>query len=537
MLCAPLLSTFFGGLEYRNARLLTELRSAIERTEEERARSESIIAGIGDGISIQDVQFKVLYQNQIHKDLIGDHPGEYCYRSYEKRETICEGCPVALTFLDGNIHNAERSLVTPEGRRYFEIMASPLRNARGEIIAGIEAVREITERKRAEEEKKKLEDQLRQAQKMEAVGQLAGGIAHDFNNILSAITGYGELLEMKVTGNEQLRTYVEQILISSEKAAGLTHSLLAFSRKQVMNLRQVNLDELISRVARLLARLIGEDIEVKTLLKDADMVVMADSGQIEQVLMNLATNARDAMPSGGCLTISSELVEFDREYIKAHGYSVPGTYALVSVSDTGTGMDERTMERIFEPFFTTKEMGRGTGLGLAIVYGIIKQHNGYINVYSEEGKGTVFKIYLPAARSEVRPEDYTESAVALPGGNESILLAEDDPALRKLARTVLEEVGYKVIEAEDGEDALRKFIENKELVRLLILDMVMPKRNGREVYGEITKMKPDIRALFMSGYTADIIQKKGMLTEGVDLMVKPMSPKELLVRVREVLDR
>lgn len=266
---------------------------------------------------------------------------------------------------------------------------------------------------------------------------------------------------------------------------------------------------------------------------------MADSGQIEQVLMNLATNARDAMPKGGPLTIETKSIKIDEEFIKAHGYGEERMYAVVSVTDTGVGMDEKTREKIFEPFFTTKETGKGTGLGLAMVYGIIKQHNGYINCYSELGKGTSFKIYLPLFESMPVSKTVTEgAAVAVPtGGTETILVAEDEESVRRLMKEVLEEDGYKVIEAADGEEAVNKFMENKDKIDLLLLDIVMPKMNGKEVYERIKKIKPDIKLLMASGYPADFITQKGIIEEGFNFVAKPMSPTKLLMKVRGVLDK
>jgi PAS domain S-box-containing protein len=383
---------------------------------------------------------------------------------------------------------------------------------------------------------KLLENQLRQSQKMEAVGQLAGGVAHDFNNILTAIIGYANLLLMKMPDRESGRAFVEQILSASERAAHLTHSLLAFSRKQIIDLRPVSLNEIISRVEKLLGRVIGEDIEFKTWLADADLPVLADSIQIEQVLMNLAANARDAMPDGGMLLIVTEPLELGEEFVRAHSYGKPGRYAYMAVTDTGVGMDEKTRNRIFEPFFTTKEVGKGTGLGLSMVYGIVKQHNGYITVDSEPGKGTTFKIYLPLVRPPAE-EKNTKQPAAAARGTETVLLAEDDVAVRNLTRSVLEDFGYRVIEAADGEEAVRKFGENKGAVDLLVLDIIMPKKNGKEAYQEIRKIQPDIRALFTSGYTADIVHKKGILDTGLDFVLKPITPTEFLKKVREVLDR
>jgi PAS domain S-box-containing protein len=391
-------------------------------------------------------------------------------------------------------------------------------------------IRDVTERK-------KLEEQLLQAQKMEAVGLLAGGIAHDFNNILSAIMGYGYLLQTKMSSDDPLREDVDQILVSADMAAEVTHSLLAFSRKQILDPKPVNINVLVKRLGKLLSRLIGEDIQLNTNFTDKDVICMADASQIEQVLLNLATNARDAMPQGGHLTLDTQFVELDDTFIGVHGYGEPGMFAVISVSDTGIGMDKETMAKIFEPFFTTKEVGKGTGLGLAMAYGIIKQHNGYINVYSEPEKGTTFRVYLPSVKST--EEGIVKAAIEpVPsGGTETILVAEDDRALRKLFSTVLEAYGYKVILAEDGEEAVIQFMDNKDKIQLVMLDMIMPKKSGKEVYDEIIKLRPGIKTLFSSGHTADRTDKDRILKEGIDFIMKPVSPKDLLKKVREVLDK
>jgi CheY-like chemotaxis protein len=329
---------------------------------------------------------------------------------------------------------------------------------------------------------------------------------------------------------------VLHIVDSAKRAATLTQSLLAFSRKQVMVPRQVDLNDIIRRVERLLKRLIGEDIELITELSEGELLVLADAVQIEQVLMNLATNARDAMPAGGRFTLRSEQVSVDRHFGGADEVA-PGSYALITVSDTGMGMDAHTREKIFEPFFTTKEMGQGTGLGLAIVYGIVNQHGGAINVSSEPDKGTVFKIYLPIA-SPVSAESRTPvDHGAVPHGTETILVAEDDQVLRQFTRTLLEEFGYSVIEALNGEDAVRQFREHAGRIRLVLLDTIMPRKNGKEAYKEIAAIMPGIKAIFMSGYTADIIDRKGLLEEGLDFIQKPMPPRELLTKIRQALDQ
>jgi PAS domain S-box-containing protein len=381
---------------------------------------------------------------------------------------------------------------------------------------------------------KRLERQLFQAQKMEAVGQLAGGIAHDFNNILTAIIGYGNLLKAQMP-DSPLMTYLNHILDSADKAAKLIQDLLAFSRRQMISPRLINLNEIVREIEIILSRLIGDDIELFVQYADS-MTVIADGTQIEQVLMNLATNARDAMPKGGSLFINTELAYIDDRFIKTYGYGRAGEYALITFSDTGSGMDEKTKEKIFEPFFTTKEVGKGTGLGLAMVYGIVKQHNGYVNVYSEPGNGTTFRIYLPLMRKETGGEKEPEP-LTLTGGKETILLAEDDFPVRKFIRVLLEGVGYTVIEAGDGGEALKAFVEHKDLIKMLILDIMMPKKNGKEVFENIRELNPKVKALFISGYTSDIVHQKKIVEDGFDVISKPVSSVKLLTKVREILGK
>lgn len=393
----------------------------------------------------------------------------------------------------------------------------------------------IIVRKRVEEEKDKLHVQLLQSQKMEAVGQLAGGIAHDFNNILTAMMGYGQMLKMKMKEEDPLKRYADDIISLSHDAANLTQSLLAFSRKQIMEPNPVRLNEIVSKMEYLLAKILKEDIQLRTALSKEDLIVMADKGRMEQVLMNLATNARDAMPKGGLLSIKTEKVNIDTAFLGERGYGKQGQYALLSFTDTGTGMNRETKEKMFEPFFTTKEVGKGTGLGLSIVYGIVKQHDGYIDVYSEPGQGTSFKIYLPLVQAtveEVAPPDLR------PGerGNETVLMAEDETKVRVFIKELLEEFGYKIIEAADGVEAVRKFVLYKDNIQLVILDLIMPNKNGKEAYEEMKKIKPDFKALFMSGYTGDILQEREILEEGLNFLSKPILPSSLLKKIREMLN-
>ena len=446
----------------------------------------------------------------------------------EDRKSVMEQAENALS--GRAVPPLEHRIIHKDGKlRWVKNTVVPHYDEHGPLISYDGLVKDITEIK-------KLEEQLRHVQKMEAIGQLAGGIAHDFNNILNAILGFGNLIKDKMKKDDPNIPYLEEVLDAGERATHLTRSLLTFSRKQVPDIKPVDVNDIVSGIGKMLSRIIGEDIKLRTSLSEKELIVMADHGQIVQVLMNLATNARDAMPDGGVMTIRAEQIELDKEFIKAHGYGNPGEYALITVTDTGKGMSETTRERVFEPFFTTKEMGKGTGLGLAIVYGIVKQHNGYINVYSEPGMGTTFKIYLPFIR---RGAEEKERRVIPPpmGGTETILVAEDDPAMRRLMKDVLGRFGYTVIIAEDGEDAINKFTEHKERIALIILDMIMPRKSGKEAYESIRGVRPDVKTVFLSGYTDDIILKKGMPDGDVVLLLKPVSPSDLLRKVREVLDR
>jgi PAS domain S-box-containing protein len=441
-----------------------------------------------------------------------------------------DACTVKMKALyDKGFFEGEITLLAKDGRRIPVLIRSKvIYDNDGRYLMSDAVLRDITE-------KKHLEAQLFQAQKMEAVGLLAGGVAHDFNNILTVVVGYGSLLLNKTETDNTARGYVEQVLAAAERATSLIRNLLAFSRKQIINPKPVHLSEVVKNLEKLLTRLISEDIELKLYLAHQEASVLADASQIDQVLMNLAINAKDAMPDGGTLIIETELVEIDEAYVRQHVFAQPGQYMLLSMTDTGKGMDAKTKGKIFEPFYTTKEVGKGSGLGLAMVYGIIKQHNGYINVYSEPGKGTTFKLYLPVVAQEA---EQLATAVLQPvsGGTETILLAEDAVTVRDLAKNILEEYGYQVIVAENGVDAIEAYTAHPEIA-LLILDVIMPGKNGKEVYAEIRGLRPDIKALFMSGYTANIIHKKGVLESATEFISKPFSPNAFLRKVREVLDK
>jgi PAS domain S-box-containing protein len=393
-------------------------------------------------------------------------------------------------------------------------------------------------------ERRALEQQLRQSQKMEAVGRLAGGIAHDFNNLLMVISGYSEFLLERLGAEPHLRGPAQEIARAAERASSLTRQLLAFSRKQMLAPRIVNLNDVATENIKMLTRMIGEDIDLVMVPSPNLWPVRADAGQIEQVIMNLAVNARDAMPSGGKLTIETSNVALDEDYARFHAPLRPGDYVMIAISDTGAGMDSDTQSHIFEPFFTTKGT-KGTGLGLSTVYGIIKQSGGYIWVYSEVGRGTTFKIYLPRIASTGE----TAAQVAAPGfsnndvrnnnvepGTETILLVEDEANLRYLARQYLEKQGYKVIEAADGAVAMQIAVAHEKIIHLLLTDVIMPGMNGRELAQRISEIRPNVKILYMSGYTENVIGHNGMLDAGVRLLQKPFNLRDLKSKVREVLD-
>ncbi|HEY0321200.1 MAG TPA: response regulator [Pyrinomonadaceae bacterium] len=380
-------------------------------------------------------------------------------------------------------------------------------------------------------------EQLRQSQKLESVGQLAGGIAHDFNNLLTAINGYSELTLRRLQTADPLRQNIVEIKKAGDRAASLTRQLLAFSRKQVLQPKVLDLNSIVSDLEKMLCRLIGEDLELRTVLEPQLGSIKADPGQIEQVLMNLTVNARDAMPHGGKLIIETENVYLDKDYAGQHIAVNPGPYVMLAVSDTGTGMDEKTRARIFEPFFTTKEAGKGTGLGLSTVYGIVKQSGGNIWVYSEVGRGTSFKVYLP--RVDEGAQEYKRSAEPEEAiqGAETILLAEDDDMVRKLASEVLSLYGYQVLEAANGGAALLICERHKEPIHLLVTDVIMPEMSGRELANRLSQLRPEMKVLYMSGYTDNAIVHQGVLDEETHFIQKPFAPDALARKVREVLGK
>jgi PAS domain S-box-containing protein len=428
-----------------------------------------------------------------------------------------------------SVEHYESVRVTKDGRHLsMSISVSPIRDSAGNIVGASAIARNMTSQKKAE-------DQLRQAQKMEAVGRLAGGVAHDFNNILGVITACGELLRDRVD-SKAASPYIDNIKKAADRGASLTRQLLAFSRKQVVQPQVLDLNERLKETGKLLRPLMGDDVEITINSKSNSALVEVDPGQLDQILLNLAVNARDAMPRGGKFILDTALVEFDDMFAQQHLPMTAGKYVLLAVSDTGIGMDESTVLRIFEPFFTTKELGKGTGLGLATVYGIVRQSGGHIWVYSEPGRGTTFKIYLPSAEAKLGVAPLSEAEVVLPKRHgTSILLVEDDEIMRSLTKQMLEEHGFTVIEAQDGTAALKIVASNSAPIDLMLTDVVMRGMSGPELGLRLRNLHPDLKVLYMSGYTGELIAEHDVLQPGVTLLEKPFTRAALLTTIHTVL--
>jgi signal transduction histidine kinase len=395
---------------------------------------------------------------------------------------------------------------------------------------------ELEERKRAEAEREKLQEQLIQAQKMESIGTLAGGIAHDFNNILTGIIGYSHCTLNDMSDDDPRRHNIERILEAADRATHLTRDLLLFSRNRVGERGVIDLNLVVEKAGTFLQRIIGDTVLLKSMLHSDPLPVLADSHQLEQVLMNLALNARDAMPQGGAITLQTSRAIVQQDCVTTKGCGKPGAHALLTVSDSGTGMEEETLQRIFEPFFTTKDVDKGTGLGLSVVYGIVKQHDGFIHVDSEPGHGTTFSIYLPLMAGELPMKTDQLDYSATARGSETILLAEDDDLVRNMVASVLKEAGYRVIEAVNGEDAVQKFRNHTGSIQLLLFDLIMPRMNGQEACDEIRKTRPEVKVIITSGYAPDIVSRKASVDKGIHLLYKPVAPQDLLQTVRNILD-
>ena len=511
-------------------------RGAATRLEEQIRRAkkewEQTFDTVPDPVLILDEQFRIRRANRATTRVLGlefsQLIGQPCYQVVHGRAEPPRECPLQRMLVSGK--EARCDIEEPRLGKVFDATATPLHNSGSAVLGCVEVLRDISERKRAEE-------QLRQSQKMEAVGQLAGGVAHDFNNLLTAIIGYSDLLRARLREGDRLRKYVQEIKKAGERAASLTRQLLAFSRRQVMVPQVLDLNSVVGNVQKMLRRLIGEDIDLLTVPGPGLGRVKADPGQMEQVILNLVLNARDAMPQGGKLTIETGNVDLDESYTRSHLDVTPGPYAMLVVSDSGCGMDAETLSHIFEPFYTTKEEGKGTGLGLATVYGIVKQSGGHISVASDPGKGTTFKIYLPRVEESIVPVRASRAAGKSSRGTETVLLVEDDLTARDVVREVLQSRGYTVLEANGSNEALE--IGERHVSRpihLMLADVVMPEMSGPRLADRLACLYPKMKVLYMSGHTDAAVARHVKLSRDVPYLQKPFAAEVLARKVRELLD-
>ena len=491
---------------------------------------QALLDAIPDNLVSLSPDLKIRWVNRVTSETLGKDTselvGDYCYGFWHGRSEPCEECPVRESLRSGK---PESGIVrSPDGRTY-ELRSVPIRDDNGTVVSVVEVGRDITEMKR-------MEERLLQSHKMEAVGRLAGGVAHDFNNLLTVITGYSELLLSHLGEDDPRREEAEQIRKAGNRAAALTRQLLAFSRRQVLQPEVLDLNRVVQELETMLRRLIGENMDLATSLAAGLGKVKVDPGQIEQVVVNLVVNARDAMPGGGKLTIRTANVVTDGEAARGDGTVPSGSYVLLEISDTGCGMDPGTIANIFEPFFTTKEVGKGTGLGLATVYGIVKQSGGHISVTSDPGKGATFHIYLPRIEESAAEPKTVPASTASTCGQETVLLVEDSEVVRRLVREILERNGYNVLEASQGSDAILVCSGHKGAIHLILTDVVMPGMSGRELCTRLTPLYPGVKVIYMSGYTDDAIGHHGVLEPGTAYLQKPFTPNALERKVREVLD-
>ena len=518
-----------------------ERRRAEAALTREREFLRAVLENVQDGIVACDARGVLTLFNRAFREFHGQAaqglPADEWARQYDlyqsdgKTPLAKEEVPLFRALRGEWVRDGEMA-IAPKGAapRTLWVSGQPIRGAGGEKLGAVVVMRDVTERQR-------LEAQVRQVQKMEAVGRLAGGVAHDFNNLTQVITGYGELLLDRLPEVDPTRELVGEMKKAGERAAALTRQLLAFSRQQVIAPRVLDLNAVVADVEKMLLRLVGEDVALTTALDPLLGRVRADPGQVEQVLLNLVINARDAMPRGGKLTIETRNVELDEGYARLRPEALPGPYVLLAVSDTGVGMDEATRARVFEPFFTTKELGKGTGLGLATVYGVVKQAKGYVYLYSEPGRGTTFKVYLPRVEEEAEAVESRAPPSGSLSGTETLLLVEDEDAVRALTREILQMGGYTVLEAGNGAEALRLCERHGGPVHLLVTDVVMPEVGGRELADRLTALRPGLKVLYLSGYADDAVVRHGVLGSEVAFLQKPFSIDALARKVREVLNR
>lgn len=512
-----------------------ERERLMRQLENERARLQAILGQLPAGVLIVAAPSgELLLSNEqagrILRGAIPEAPERWYHPDGSQYSS--DELPLSRSLASGEvITNEEVELVRGDGSRVAVMISSaPIRDHRGFIIAGVANLFDVTERKQ-------LEQQLRQAQKMDALGRVSGGIAHDFNNLLTIISGYAQMLVDNLKPGDPTRRDLEPIIEAADRAAGLTRQLLTFSRRQIVQPKLLEINRQVSRMNRMLRRVLGEDIELVTSLKSESRHIRSDPGQLEQVILNLAINSRDAMPHGGKLTIETAEIELGNGALDELRKLPPGRYIVLAVSDTGVGMDAETMNHLFEPFFTTKGKGKGTGLGLATVYGIVKQNKGEIVVDSEPGAGTTVRIYFPVAEDDgkIRVETAPRRTAAR-RGTETLLLVEDEEEVRRLTREMLTRQGYTVIEAGSGPEAVRIWRDRKDSIDMLLTDIVMPRMSGRELADKLKESRPELKVLFMSGYTDDVVARHGVTGGAAAFIGKPFTSEALSRKVRSVLD-
>ncbi len=522
-----------GRLIYAVARDITERKLAEEALRESMTRLQTIVTGAPIILFSFDRNGIFTLSEGTGLAGMGLKPGEVVGRSvfevYRDRPEILDNMRRSLA---GETFNAPVTV----GDHVFDAYHTPLPSEHGAYAGTIGVLVDVTERSRAEAERNRLQEQLQQAMKMEAIGRLAGGVAHDFNNLLTSIKGNVELARMQMTPCDPVEQHLAEVVKAADSAAALTRQLLAFSRRQIIEPRVLNLNDLVENLRKMLVRIIGEDVELQLALERKLGAVRVDPGQFEQVLVNLAVNARDAMPDGGQLTIETANVQLDDDYCARHPYVTPGSFVLLAVSDTGLGMSEEVKRRLFEPFFTTKPKGRGTGLGLATIFGAVRQAGGSIEVYSEVGHGTSFKIYLPRTDEVAGSLAVEAPSLDLPGGSETLLVVEDEDSVRQVAVHALQRLGYQVLPAATGGEALALLQRRPGRIDLLMTDVVMPGMNGRELAARLGKLHPEMKVLFTSGYAENVIVHHGVLEAELNFVGKPYSLHTLARKIREVLD-
>jgi two-component system, cell cycle sensor histidine kinase and response regulator CckA len=521
--------------ELREARVRRERRRAVEALQESEERYRSLVDNLHMGIALIDREFTVVManaaRNRVLRGMINDAKGLKCFRAWEPSDRVCSHCPAVAAMATGLAAEVDTEVMSPEGGSHIlRVRAFPTFDMDHQVNGCIEVVEDITDHRR-------LEMQLRQAAQLEAIGRLAGGVAHDFNNLLTAMIAYSDVVLQQMPIDDPSRDKVVQITYAAERAAVLTRQLLTFGRKQVLDVRVLDLNAVIADLARMLRRLVGEDVELVTRYDPVLARVKADRSQIEQVLMNLAINARDAMPKGGRLSVETSNAVLDDEYCHRHPQVESGDYVRFVVSDTGIGMDAGTLSQIFDPFFTTKEAGKGTGLGLSMVYGIVQQHRGHLRVESEPSRGTLFSVYLPACHESEEEVQTVPAGEMRRGGHETVLVVEDESIVRNVACEVLELLGYAVLSAADPESAIRLSEEFTGRIHLLVADVVLPGMDAGRLYSLLHVNRRDMKVLYVSGYPEATFAHCGILNPGVSFLHKPFTFETLSAKVRQVLDQ